>query len=104
MSGEVSAAKAISRQEFMQTTLATQRYLCNRIEKLIIEIQQLQVHHAQLDTVVWDVRRAEAEGLRVTFYESEDQVFYMVDAKGEIGFLRGGQREAEALESPAKSD
>ena len=87
----VATASVISRQEFFATTLTSQRYLSKKIEELVIEIQELQFHHARLDQMIWDIRRAEAEGLRVTFFETDDQIFFMVDAKGQIGFQRGGR-------------
>ena len=88
---EVATVSAMSRQQFMATTLAAQRHIYKQIEDLILELQELQFNSSRLDQMVWDIRRAEAEGLRVTFFETDDQIFFMVDAKGQIGFQRGGR-------------
>jgi hypothetical protein len=86
--------KKINRSRFTAVMISADSNLRGQIFALTVRLTELASMKCAADN-------AEAEGMRVTYYESEDSVYFTSQSKGDCGFIHGGTDEADAQEASA---
>ena len=88
-------AKRISREHFNALVSANEQQAMAQITELVSLVQRLQAMRCR-------IAQSEDDGLRVTFYETEDSFFFLAEEKGECGFTHQMKEATDG--SPVSSE